>query len=428
MSKVSIKKSSPLKGDIVVPGDKSISHRAAILASVAEGDSKIKNFLKAEDCMSTLNAMRSMGVEAEFDDDYLSIRGVGMRGLKEPGDIIDAGNSGTTIRLLTGLLSGQGFYSVITGDAYLRKRPMSRVVNPLSSMGARIWGRENGDKAPLAIRGGRLRGITYESPIASAQVKSSLLLAALTAEGETTIREPFKSRDHTERMLLAMGTRGGEVERGFYIQGGIPLKGHDIDVPGDISSAAFFIVAALIVKGSEVRIRHVGVNPTRTGILEILTGMGGNIRLENEREVGGEPVADIVVKSSALIGGKIDGDIIPRLIDEIPVLSVAASVAQGSTKITGASELRVKESDRIRSMTSELARLGGNIKELEDGMLIEGREGLTGGSVNSQGDHRIAMSMAIAGLVAEGETVIAGAESIKISFPQFFDLLNSLRQ
>ncbi len=428
MNRISINKSSPLKGDILVPGDKSISHRAAIFASIAEGESKIKNFLRAEDCMSTLGAMRSMGIETNFKGDYLSIKGAGMKGLQEPEDVIDAGNSGTTIRLLAGLLAGQDFYCVINGDSYLRKRPMSRVVHPLTKMGAKIWGREGGDKSPLAILGSKLHGIDYDSPIASAQVKSSILLAALSAEGKTTVREPYKSRDHTERMLLAMGIRGGVVDRGFYVEGGGTLRAHDIDVPGDISSAAFFIVAALIVERSEVRIRHVGINPTRTGILDVLIQMGANIVLENEAEVGGEPVADIIVKSSSLKGVEIKGDIIPRVIDEIPILCVAASLANGKTVIRDAGELRVKESDRIRSMTSELSKLGASVEELDDGMIIVGRESLTGNVVNSLGDHRIAMSMAVSGLIAGSETIIEGAESIKISFPEFFDILSELQR
>lgn len=419
--------SSPLKGELSVPGDKSISHRAIMLSSIAEGTSKIGNFLHGKDCLSTLNAMKSAGVSIEMEGDFISVHGVGLMGLKEPGNVIDAGNSGTTTRLLTGLLAGQDFFTVITGDRVLRKRPMKRVVEPLRLMGAHISGREDGDKLPIALRGKRLKSIEYHSPIASAQVKSSILLAGLYAEGKTTIIEPSLSRDHTERMLLSMGAKCERSDKtAFSVEGGSPLSAIDIEVPGDISSAAFFIVAALIVHGSEIKIKGVGINPTRTGILDILINMGGDISLENKRDMAGEPVADIIVKSSSLKGTEIKGDLIPRSIDEIPVIAIAAALAEGRTTIKDARELRVKESDRIQSVASGLKSFGVSVRELEDGMIIEGIEELKGDEIKSYDDHRIAMSMAVAGLAAHGETLIKDYECVNISFPGFFDLLETL--
>ena len=432
MSNKAVKSSSsPLKGEISVPGDKSISHRAIMLSSIADGRSSIKNFLRAEDCMSTLNAMKSAGVSIEMDGDLIIVHGAGLRGLKEPEDLIDAGNSGTTTRLLAGLFAGQDFFTVLTGDRYLRKRPMKRVVHPLRLMGADISGREGGDKLPIALNGKILSGIEYHSPIASAQVKSSILLAGLYAEGRTEIIEPSLSRDHTERMLLSMGAKGAKRESSdrtaFSIEGGGALSAIDVEVPGDISSAAFFIVAALIVHGSEIKINGMGINPTRTGILDILINMGGDISLENKRDVEGEPVADILVRSSRLKGVEIKGELIPRAIDEIPVIAVAASVAEGKTVIRDARELRVKESDRIESMVRGLTELGVTVEELDDGMTIEGAEEFKGAVVESYGDHRIAMSMAVAGLAARGETLIKDYECVNISFPGFFDLLKTLQ-
>ncbi len=427
MKGVSVKKSAPLRGEVEVPGDKSISHRAVILSSIAEGVSVIRNFLVAEDCLSTVDAMRASGVGIEREGRLLTVHGVGLKGLREPRDVIDAGNSGTTARLLTGLFSGQDFFSVITGDRYLRRRPMRRIVDPLTMMGAEIWGREGGEKLPLAINGRSLKGIDYRCPVASAQLKSSILLAGLTADGTTVVHEPSPSRDHTERMLLALGAPGGRrSDGGFFIEGGRPLKAAEIDVPGDISSAAFFIVAALIVEGSEVVIRGVGVNPTRTGILDILRRMGAEITLEGERTAAGEPVADIVVRSGPLKGVEIGGDVIPRAIDEIPVIAVAASVAEGTTTIRDAGELRVKESDRIRSIACELRKFGVSVEELDDGLVIEGTDRLSGADIDSHGDHRIAMAMTVAALGAEGETRIEGAQCVDISFPEFFDVIERL--
>ena len=429
MNEMTIKSGGLLKGEISVPGDKSISHRAVIFASIADGTSSISNFLAGEDCISSIKAMRAAGVSIDMEKDRILVRGSSLFGLKEPEDVIDAGNSGTTTRLLAGLFASQNFFTVMTGDRYLRKRPMKRVVEPLRTMGAHIYGREEGNKLPLAICGKRLKGIEYRSPVASAQIKSSLLLAGLTADGTTTVYEPSLSRDHSERMLLAMGAKGRRLDGcGFSIDGGHALSAVDIEVPGDISSAAFFIVAALIVEGAELLIKGVGVNPTRTGIIDILTAMGGNIRLENEREVAGEPVADIVVKAGPLKGIEIDGDIIPRAIDEIPVVAVAAAFADGTTIVRGAGELRVKESDRIKAITSELGKLGADIEELEDGFRVEGGRPLKGTGVESFDDHRIAMSMAVAGLKAAGETVISDSGCVNISFPGFFTLLDSIRR
>ncbi len=429
MTDVLIQSAPALRGEVELPGDKSISHRAVIFSSISEGRSRISNFLHGEDCLSTVNAMRAAGVEIEVDGTDVLVNGAGMGGLREPADIIDAGNSGTTTRLLAGLFAGQNFFTAMTGDDSLRKRPMKRVVGPLRLMGAEISGREGGDKLPLAIKGAPLKGIEYRSPVASAQVKSSVLLAGLTAEGRTTVHEPSLSRDHTERMLLAMGCRGGRNADGsFFVEGGSRLKAVDIEVPGDISSAAFLMVAGMVVKNSEITIRNVGVNPTRTGIIDVLRAMGGEIALENERLVAGEPVADILVRSSSLKGVEIGGDLIPRAIDEIPVIAVAAALADGVTKISGAQELRVKESDRIETVARELGKFGVRIEERADGLVIEGCEALTGASIETHGDHRIAMSMAVAGLRASGETRIKNADCVNVSFPGFFDLLEGLKR
>jgi len=413
-------------GEITVPGDKSISHRSIMLGSIANGITRVTGFLRGEDNMATLNAFRAMGVKVEDDGTTLTIHGRGLHGLQEPEDILDCGNSGTSIRLLTGLLSGQRFFSVLTGDQYLRKRPMKRVVTPLAAMGARIAGRAGGEKAPLAISGGTLTGISYDSPVASAQVKSAILLAGLYADGETVVREPHLSRDHSERMLRHFGadiTADGPLVR---IRGGKELTGQEIVVPGDISSAAFFLVAGLIVPGSELLIRGVGVNPTRTGIIDILTLMGADLTLQNRREVSGEPVADIRVKTSALKGIEIGGDLVPRAIDEFPVLCVAAACASGRTVVRDAQELRVKETDRIKAMADNLRLAGVTVEETEDGMVIEGGGGFTPFTADSRGDHRIAMSMLVAGLVTPGTSRVDDIDCITTSFPNFITLLEKV--
>ncbi|MEK6598993.1 MAG: 3-phosphoshikimate 1-carboxyvinyltransferase [Deltaproteobacteria bacterium] len=430
MKSITIKKSKSLKGEITVPGDKSISHRAIMLGSIADGDTSIKGLLKGEDNMATLKAFRQMGVRIdEHKNGIVAIQGKGLHSLKEPEDVIDAGNSGTTIRLLTGLLSGQNVFSVITGDQYLRKRPMKRVVWPLSQMGARIFGREDGNKAPLAIVGSKLKGITYNSPVASAQVKSAILLAGLYADGGTAVTEPALSRDHTERMLGYFGAKVDCKGTTVSILGGQKLIGREIVVPGDISSAAFFMVAALITDDSELLIKNVGINPTRTGIIDILQAMGGNLKILNGREVSGEPVGDILVKSSKLKGIEIKGDMIPRSIDELPIVAVAAAYAEGITEIRDAKELRVKETDRIQAMTDELRGIGVTVSAQPDGMTIEGGKRPIGhDSCTSWGDHRVAMSMIVAGLASEKGITISNTDCIDTSFPGFMELLEGVKR
>ncbi|TWJ32646.1 3-phosphoshikimate 1-carboxyvinyltransferase [Geobacter argillaceus] len=415
-----------VRGEIAVPGDKSISHRSIMLGSIARGTTTVKGFLRGEDNMATLNAFRAMGVVIEDDGETLAIRGKGLHGLTEPGDVLDCGNSGTSMRLMTGLLAGQRFFSVLTGDQYLRRRPMKRVVGPLALMGAAILGRDGGEKAPLAIAGRPLTGIDYRSPVASAQVKSALLLAGLYAQGPTVVREPHVSRDHSERMLRHFGADLEVADDGVTIRGGRELDGREIVVPGDISSAAFFLVAGLIVPGSELLIRGVGINPTRTGIIDILTLMGGDLELQNHREVSGEPVADLLVRSSRLKGIEIGGDLIPRAIDEFPVIAVAAALAEGRTVIRDAGELRVKETDRIAAMAQSLRLAGASVEETEDGMVVDGKETLAGCAADSHGDHRIAMAMLIAGLAATGATTVNDTACIATSFPTFMRLLEQV--
>lgn len=426
MESYTIKAARAVGGEISVPGDKSISHRSIMFGSIANGITRVTGFLRGEDNMSTLNAFRAMGVEVEDDGNTLTIHGRGLHGLQEPADILDCGNSGTSIRLLTGLLAGQSFFSVLTGDKYLRKRPMKRVVGPLAKMGARIAGRDGGEKAPLAITGSKLNGISYDSPVSSAQVKSAILLAGLYASGETVVREPHLSRDHSERMLRHFGAdieADGPVVK---IRGGRELNGQEIVVPGDISSAAFFLVAGLIVPDSELLIRGVGVNPTRTGIIDILNLMGADLTLQNQREVSGEPVADILVRTSSLKGIEIGGDLVPRAIDEFPVLCIAAACASGRTVVRDAHELRVKETDRIKAMAENLHLAGVSVEETEDGMIIEGGGRFTPFVADSKGDHRIAMSMLVAGLVTPGSSRVDDVECIATSFPNFFALLEQV--
>ncbi|OCL26068.1 3-phosphoshikimate 1-carboxyvinyltransferase [Orenia metallireducens] len=418
-----------LQGRIKVPGDKSISHRSVMLGALAEGKTEIEGFLTGEDCLSTVKAFQDMGVKIEgVGTDQMVVYGVGLRGLKEPKDLLDFGNSGTTTRLMLGILAGQEFYSVATGDDSLRSRPMARVTKPLSTMGGEFYGRDNTNLLPITVVGqGKLDSISYDSPVASAQVKSAILLAGLYGEGITEVREPAKSRDHTERMLEYFGADIEVDGLKVKVKGNPRLIGKKVVVPGDISSAAFLIVAAMITEGSEIIIENVGLNPTRDGVIEALRKMNGNFELLNQREVNGEPIADIKVKSSQLKGTVIDGDLIPLLIDEIPILAVAASQAEGKTIIKDAEELRVKETDRIDAMVKELTRLGVEVKEREDGMEIVGKQKIAGGvTCQSYHDHRIAMSMAVAGLIAEDAVEVEGAECINISFPNFKKLLDSL--
>lgn len=426
MSALTITPAGPLKGTIAVPGDKSITHRAIILSALAEGDSVISAYCRGEDCLNTMRAFQAMGIQIEERPEQLRVRGKGFWGLTEPAQPLDCGNSGTGIRLMAGVLAGQDFFTILTGDDSIRRRPMGRVVKPLREMGAVIAGRKGGELAPLAITGSRLRGLTYTSPVASAQVKSSLLLAGLYAEGVTRVSEPRRSRDHTERLFRYFGIPVQEDGSTVSVQGrpSVGWTGKPVVVPGDLSAAAFFIVGASLVPGSDVTVTSVGVNPTRTGALEILTEMGANIQILNRRDEAGEPVADLRVRAASLHGTRIGAERIPQTIDEFPILCVAAALAEGETTITGAGELRVKESDRIATMTTELRKMGASIEETKDGLVIQGlgsmkAKRLRGAACTSYGDHRVAMSMAIAGLTAEGETKIQDTDCIETSFPGF---------
>ena len=410
-----------------MPGDKSVCHRSIMLGALATGETTVKGFVPGADCLSTVRCIRALGAQVEdLGAGDMRVQGVGLNGLKEAEDVLDAGNSGTTVRLLSGILAGQPFYTTLTGDWSLRRRPMARIVEPLTRMGARIMGRGGDRLLPLAIRGGDLRSIEYCLPVASAQVKSCVILAALFADGETTVVEPAPTRDHTERMMRAMGARVDTDGNRITLRGGQPLKAVPIEVPGDISSAAFFLVAGAITPGSDVVIEGVGVNPTRTGILDILSAMGADITMENGREVGGEPIADLRVRTSALRATTVEGNLVPRAIDELPVLAVAATQAEGRTLVREAQELRVKETDRIKAIVTELKAMGARIEEQPDGFIVDGPTPLRGASVKTYGDHRMAMSLAVAGLVAEGQTTIEGTECAVVSFPGFFDKLNSL--
>jgi 3-phosphoshikimate 1-carboxyvinyltransferase len=419
-----------LQGRIRVPGDKSISHRALMLGALAEGETTIKGLLLGEDPCSTATCFQAMGAEiSELNTELVRVKGIGLGNLQEPVDVLNAGNSGTTIRLMLGLLASHpGRFFTVTGDNSLRSRPMSRVVKPLQEMGAEIWGRQGASLAPLAVRGTSLKPIHYQSPIASAQVKSCILLAGLMTEGQTTVTEPALSRDHSERMLRAFGAELSvdPETNSVTIAGPTKLVGQTVVVPGDISSAAFWLVAAAIVPNSELVIENVGVNPTRTGILEALAMMGADIQQENQREVAGEPVADLRVRSSRLKSCTIAGDIIPRLIDEIPILAVAAVFSEGTTVIRDAAELRVKESDRIAVMARQLNQMGAKVTELPDGMEITGGTSLVGTDVDSYTDHRIAMSLAIASLNASGKTNIHRAEAAAVSYPEFVSTLQEV--
>lgn len=415
-----------INGEITVPGDKSISHRAIMLGSIAEGITEVTGFLMGADCLSTIECFRALGIHIEVNEKKVLVHGKGLLGLSQPSNVLDVGNSGTTIRLMTGILSAQSFSSDITGDASIQKRPMLRVVDPLREMGAKIDGKEGGKYCPLHIEGQALKGIHYKLPVASAQVKSAILLASLYAEGDTTVIEPAPSRNHTEIMVNYFG--GNITQKGNAIISS-PVKkltGQYIEVPGDISSAAYFIAAALILPNSELLIKNVGVNPTRDGIITVFKHMGGNIELINQRTQCGEPVADILVRSSNLHGIEIGGSLIPKLIDEIPVIAAAACYAEGTTNIKDAEELKVKESNRIQTMVSELKKMGAHITETDDGMIIEGNGTLKGAQVESYHDHRVAMSLAIAALRAEKETTIHNSACVSISFPDFFSYLEKL--
>ena len=422
--------SGGLRGTIQIPGDKSVSHRSLMLGALATGETVIHGLLLGEDPRSTADCFRAMGAEiSELNAQEVRVQGIGLGHLREPEDVLNTGNSGTTTRLMLGILASHpDRFFTVTGDHSIRLRPMSRVVKPLQQMGAQIWGRKDASLAPLAIQGRLLKGINYASPIASAQVKSCVLLAGLMADGETTVTEPALSRDHSERMLRAFGaTVKVDPDRiSATVVGGATLIGQTVVVPGDISSAAFWMVAAAIVPGSDLTIENVGINPTRTGVLEALQMMGADIELLNQREVTGEPVADLRVRSSQLKGITIEGDLIPRLIDEVPILAVAAIFASGTTVIKDAEELRVKESDRITVMATQLNAMGAKVTELPDGMEIIGGTALSGAEVDSFTDHRIAMSLAIAALNATGTTTIHRAEAASISYPTFVETLEGV--
>ena len=423
-----IKPSKKLRGEITVPGDKSISHRSVMLGSIAKGDTRISGFLTGEDCLSTIDCFKKLGIDIEVNGTDVTVHGKGLKGLSAPAETLDVGNSGTTLRLMSGILSAQPFTTRLTGDSSIQKRPMGRVASPLGLMGAKITSENEKMTAPLTIEGQSLHGIDYTLPVASAQVKSALILAGLYADGETRITEPEATRDHTEIMLNYLGADIRKEGDTIVVRPAAELTGKDITVPGDISSAAYFIAAALISKDSEVLIKNVGVNPTRTGIITAFKAMGGNIELTNERTVCGEPVADILVRSSRLHGVVIKGAIIPKLIDEIPVIAAAACYASGETVIADAAELRVKESDRIKTMAAELGRMGATVIQTDDGMIILGGIPLHGAVCESYNDHRVAMSVAVAALGAKGETQIKDCGCVDISFPGYFDALMSLME
>ena len=412
-----------ITGEIEVSPDKSISHRALMISAISEGTSRIKNFLNADDCISTMNCLKNLGIDITNKKDEVIVRGKGLK-LQEPKKVLDAGNSGTTVRLLSGILAGQEFITKITGDESLSRRPMKRIVEPLERMGANI--NTNNECLPIEIKGGNLKPINYESKISSAQLKSCVLLAGLYADNITGFTEPEKSRDHTERMLKNFGAEVFVNWNTVSVRGKAKLRATDVFVPGDISSAAFFIVAAAIVKNSKLKIKNVGINSTRVGIVDVLRRMGSHLSIENKKEVGNEPMGDIIIESSDLISTEIKKEEIPFLIDEIPVIAVAATQSNGITKITGAKELRVKETDRLSAISTELKKMGADITELEDGLIIKGPTKLKGATVNSYKDHRIAMSLAIASLVAEGNTEIIDKECVNISFPEFWNILGKI--
>lgn len=428
MSEITVKQAKKIRGAIEMPGDKSISHRAIMLGSIAEGRTRIKNFLEGDDTIATMSAFKAMGVGIEEATGSVVVNGVGLKGLKQPAEVLYLGNSGTSMRLMLGLLAGYSFEVTLTGDESLSQRPMDRVVEPLTLMGASIIGKDNANHAPLIIKGGTLKPIDYVSKVSSAQVKSAILLAGLYAKGGTSITEPVKSRDHTERMLEYLG---GDIKvDGLKVQvkGPAHLKGKDVVVPGDISSAAFFFVLGAIAKDARITIENVGLNPTRRAVLEILKGMGAKITISSKTGLSKwEPTGDVTVATSHLQGLTITKEMTPKAIDELPILMVAASVAKGRTVIEGASELRIKETDRIHSMVTGLKKLGADIRTKGDDIYIEGVGELKGERVASFGDHRTAMAMIVAGLVARGETIVKDTECINKSFPDFMLTLNQLR-
>ena len=421
-----IQKHGPLRGELAVPGDKSISHRSVMFGALSEGITEAENFLTGADCLSTISCFRQMGISVEQNGTSVIVHGKGLHGLTRPSGIIDAGNSGTTVRLLSGILAGQPFDSMITGDASIQKRPMKRVMTPLSQMGASITSVHENGCAPLQIKGSPLHGIHYLSPVASAQVKSCVLLAGLYADAPTSVTEPAISRNHSELMLRYFGA---DIQCEGTTSTVLPdprLVGQKVNVPGDISSAAYFIAAALLVPGSEVLLKNVGINPTRDGMLRVVRAMGGDVTLVNENTDGAEPCADLLIRSSSLHATTIEGELIPTLIDELPVIAVLAAFAEGTTVIKDAAELKVKESDRIAVMAENLKRMGADVEPTDDGMVIHGGRPLHGATINPYLDHRIAMSFAVAALAADGETKIQDADCVKISYPGFYTDLEGL--
>ncbi len=414
-----------LQGEVNIPGDKSISHRSIMLGSLAEGNTEVHGFLNGADCISSMNCFRQMGIDIEYDGDVVTIHGRGLHGLTKPESTLDVGNSGTTTRLMSGILAAQDFKSRVIGDASICKRPMKRIMTPLTMMGADITSEAGNDCAPLIINGKPLRGINYNSPVASAQVKSCVLLAGLYADGETSVTEPYVSRNHTELMLKTFGADISTKDTTATVRPADKLIGQKLVIPGDISSAAYFIVAGLITPDSCITIKNVGINPTRDGIIEVVKKMGGDISFDNISG-SGEPVADITVKTSKLRGCVIEGGLIPKLIDEIPAIAVLACFAEGETIIRDAEELKVKESNRIDVMVKNLSLMGADITATDDGMIINGGKTLHGATIDSHLDHRIAMSFAIAGLNADGDTEIIGSECVDISYPRFYHDLSGL--
>lgn len=422
------KKTKHLKGEITVPGDKSISHRSIMLGSIASGITEVHGFLNGADCISSMNCFRQMGVDIAYDGSIVTIHGNGLHGLKAPADTLDVGNSGTTTRLMSGILAAQNFSSRVIGDDSICRRPMKRIMTPLAMMGADITSERGNDCAPLIINGRKLKGIHYNSPVASAQVKSCVLLAGLYADGETSVTEPYVSRNHTELMLNAFGGSCTTIGTTATVTSDPVLTGQKIVVPGDISSAAYFLVAGLITENSEITIKNVGINPTRDGIIDVIKMMGGDMTFANVNADSGEPTADITVKTSSLKGCVIEGDIIPKLIDEIPVIAILACFAEGETVIKDAAELKVKESNRIDVMVNNLSAMGADITGTDDGMIIRGGKPLHSAVINSRKDHRIAMSFAIAAMCAEGETEILDADCVNISYPDFYRDLENLQK
>ena len=409
-------------GAVRLPGDKSISHRYAMLAAIADGRTTIGNFSSAADCASTLGCLRELGVEIRAQSGAVTIEGAGLTGLRAPQRRMDAGNSGSTIRMLSGILAGQNFASTISGDESLRRRPMGRVIEPLRQMGAEISARED-NYAPLEIHGRPLRPIHYRPPVASAQVKTAVLLAGLSAEGTTVVEEEVKTRDHTELALVEFGARVTRSPRSVRVEGGQRLRGGEFQVPGDISSGAFFLVAALLFRESNLLVENVGLNPTRAAVLDFLVGLGADIRISRVESLAGELVGDLHVSGGPLQGGRIGPDLVPALIDELPVLAVLGTRTQQGLSIVGARELRVKESDRIATVAENLRRMGARVEERPDGLEVPGRQRLHGARLDSFGDHRIAMAFAVAALVAEGETVLERFDDAQVSFPEFYDVL-----